>query len=164
LDARPTAVLLSGLPHRACKAHFTLRYFPTPTACATRQRAGDSCARRLLAAASVDRRRTVMRPLHTLRSASDADDNPTTLCASPIARSTELGRSVSLLGTWLPGVDRHVDFVEHAANRRQNFARGLIHFRLERYTPATGFWGRDIDRKRRAVSFRMFIRVLSYFT
>jgi len=32
----------------------------------------------------------------------------------------------------MPLVDRHANFVEHAANRRQNIARGLIHFRLER--------------------------------
>jgi len=40
--------------------------------------------------------RSVMRPLQTERSASDADDYQTALYAPPTTRSTELGMSVSL--------------------------------------------------------------------
>jgi hypothetical protein len=52
----------------------------------------DSCARRLITDASVNDGRTVVRPLQTERSASNADDNRTALYAPP----TELGMSVSL--------------------------------------------------------------------
>jgi hypothetical protein len=50
----------------------------------------------LLTAASVDDGRTVIRPLQTERTASDADDNRTALYAPPTARFTELGMSVSI--------------------------------------------------------------------
>jgi hypothetical protein len=50
----------------------------------------------LLTVASVNGRRTVVRPLQKVRSASDADDNRTVLYAPPTARFTDLGMSVSL--------------------------------------------------------------------
>jgi hypothetical protein len=50
----------------------------------------------LLTAASVNDRRTLVRPLQTERSVSDADDNLTALYAPPTARFTDLGMSVSL--------------------------------------------------------------------
>jgi hypothetical protein len=56
--------------------------------------AGGSSARRLLTAASANGRRTVVRPLQTVRSASDADDNRTALYAPPTARFTDLRMSV----------------------------------------------------------------------
>jgi hypothetical protein len=48
----------------------------------------------LLTAASVNDRRTLVRPLQTERSVSDADDNLTALYAPPTARFTDLGMSV----------------------------------------------------------------------
>jgi hypothetical protein len=60
------------------------------------RRACCSCTRRLPTATSVNDDRTVVRPLQTERSASDADDNRTALYAPPTARFTELGMSVSL--------------------------------------------------------------------
>jgi hypothetical protein len=90
------AVLFSCRPNQAFKVYPTLRYFPTPKQCITRQCACDSCARRLLTVASVNHGRTVVRPLQTERSASDADDNRTALYAPPTARVTELGMSLSL--------------------------------------------------------------------
>src|ERR1700730_9756466 len=62
-----------------------LRYFPPPKPSSAPQRACDSSTRRLLAAASANGRRTVMRPLQTVRSISDADDIRTALCEPPIA-------------------------------------------------------------------------------
>jgi len=50
----------------------------------------------LLTAASVSDGRTVVRPLPTKRSASDAGDDQTVLYAPPTARFAELGISVSL--------------------------------------------------------------------
>ena len=61
-----------------------------------RQRACDISAGRLLNATSVNGRRAVVRPLQTVRSASDVDDKQTALCASPTARFADLGMSVSL--------------------------------------------------------------------
>jgi len=87
------AVLFSCRPDRAFKVCSTLRYFPPPKPC---QCACDSCARRLVTAASVNDGRTVLRRLQTERSASDADDNRTALYAPPTAQFTELGMSVSL--------------------------------------------------------------------
>jgi hypothetical protein len=48
----------------------------------------------LLTAASVNDRRTLVRPLQTERSVSDADDNLTALYAPPTARFTDLGMPV----------------------------------------------------------------------
>jgi len=64
------AVLFSCRPDRAFKVYSTLRYFPPPKPC---QCACDSCARRLVTAASVNDGRTVLRRLQTERSASNAD-------------------------------------------------------------------------------------------
>jgi hypothetical protein len=80
----------------SAQLYSTLRYFPPPKPCSARQRACDSSACRLLTAASVNGRRTVVRPLQTARSAHDADDNRTALYAPPTARFTDLGMPVSL--------------------------------------------------------------------
>src|SRR6266849_10917691 len=59
------AVLFSCRPDRAFKVYSTLRYFPPPKPCITRQCACESCASRLLTTGSVNDGRTVVRPLKT---------------------------------------------------------------------------------------------------
>jgi len=70
--------------------------FHSSEPCFARQRACDSSARRLRTAASVNGRRTVVRPFANSALRKRRDDNRTALCAPPTALFTDLRMSVSL--------------------------------------------------------------------
>jgi hypothetical protein len=79
-----TKFALSCDPSIADKLPTAIDFSPSAKACPACQRACDSSARRLLTVAWIDRCRRVSSPLQTVRSTSDADDNPARRLRRPL--------------------------------------------------------------------------------
>jgi hypothetical protein len=79
-----TKFALSCDPSMADKLPTAIDFSPSAKACPACQRACDSSARRLLTVAWIDRFRRVSSPLQTVRSTSDADDNPARRLRCPL--------------------------------------------------------------------------------
>jgi hypothetical protein len=120
INPQPTcdalAALISCRPIRAPNFYSTLRYFPLQKPCFACQRAWNSSARRLLTTASVNGRRTVVRPSQTVRSISDVDDDRTAL----FVPSTGIGKNIPCFRE------------RHRSARRANLSASCRHVRLPR--------------------------------